>query len=202
MNNSGKIIWENQPVGSVTNITPDMWYLEADWQPLLSDDSAKFVNIAQKLRSKEVFKDLNKGVVAVLTYDDVPNNPNRVIIIALDNLKIFMRRVTENIPNPTKELMLLLPWQTTDKPTFYETQLRKEVSFFHTLYFKKVRTIGIRVDRDDVLFEVIGGLNKYAVVHLTYRKAFSRKFPLTQFYKNWEDFFNNRLMDDHKDWEK
>lgn len=82
------------------------------------------------------------------------------------------------------DLSLLEPWQQTDNPTFYEKELKKEVTFFHSLNWKKVRAIGIRSDRDDVLFEILNGRFKYAVVHLTYTKERSRKFPVTIVYKD------------------
>lgn len=63
---------------------------------------------------------------------------------------------------------LLEPWKTIEnqrRPTL-EKELERELPLGHALAGKSVRAVAIRVDRDDVLFEVLGG--GYAVVHLTW----------------------------------
>ena len=82
------------------------------------------------------------------------------------------------------------------------TGLKKEVSFCHPLNWRSVRAIGIRTDRDEVLFEILSGRYKYAVVHLTWTNERSRKFPLTHFYKGWTELYTNRLLEDHKEWQQ
>lgn len=200
MNNSGTIAWKNKAVGSVTNVTSDMWCLNADWRSAKSDASVNFESIASNLKSEEIIKDPAKGMIAVLRYDDALNSPQHVLMLSLDKSKIFMRVVSDEVA-AYADMSLLEPWQQTDNPAFYETELKKEVGIFNPLYWRKVRAVGIRTDRDDVLFEVTNGRNRYVVVHLTYAKNRSGKFLITQYYKDWADVYTNRLLPDRKEWQ-
>lgn len=110
-----------------------------------------------------------------------------------------MRSISDEVAAYANK-QFLEPWQATDNPSFYENELQKEVSFFHPLKWKKVRTVAIRTDRDDVLFELLTGSTKYAIVHLTWRKESSRKFPATRFYKDWHDVYMKKLLKDFKEW--
>lgn len=198
MENSGTISWNGETIGTVTNIVSDMWYMDADWKPNHSDASLKFTDFTSKLKGEDVIKEPSKGVVARLQYAE-PSYSHHVLILSVDNSKIFMRSISDEVA-AYSEKRLLDPWKPTDNPSFYETELQKEVSFFHPLNWKRVRTVAIRTDRDDVLFEVLNGKSKYAVVSLTWRKESSRKFPTTHFYKNWRDVFVSRLVQDHEEW--
>ena len=68
---------------------------------------------------------------------------------------------------PDKTIPLPEPWYWTEENL--TRQLRKEISFFHVLFFKKATTIARREDCDDVLFQLRH--NKYAVVHLTWQQS-------------------------------
>lgn len=199
MDNSGTILWKNETVGRVTNIMFDMWYVNADWKPNHSDISLTFVNLASRLKGEEVMKEPCNGMIAYLSYDEAPSNSHPVLIFSMDNSKIFMRSVSDELATYVDQ-QLLEPWQAPGDPAFYETELKKEVSFFHPLNWKNVRAIAHRTDCDDVLFEVLTGKWKYAVVHLTWRKERSRKFPTTKFYKDWKDVYVNCIAEDHKAW--
>lgn len=199
MENSAIILWNDKEVGKVSNIINDMWYLEADWLSNKSEHSFKFATIASKLKAEEIIKAPFKGMVAQLKYDNSSSNAENVLILSLDKSRIFMRSISDEVA-AYADLNLVEPWQPADNPTFYENELKKEVTFFHPLRWKKVMAIGIRSHRDDVLFEVLNGSPKYAVVHLTYAKEHLCKFPTTHFYKDWEDLYKNRLLEDHKEW--
>ncbi|RZJ99867.1 MAG: hypothetical protein EOO46_21715 [Flavobacterium sp.] len=199
MENTAIISWKGEEVGTVSNIMNDMWYLDADWKSNQSDSSSRFMNLASKLKGEDVIKEPSKGLVARLQYNESSSSAHYVLILSVDQSKIFMRSISDEIAAYADQ-QLLEPWQLTDNAAFYETELKKEVSFFHPLNWKRVRAIAIRTDRDDVLFEVLNGSSKYAVVHLTWQKESSRKFPSTHFYKDWQDFFVKRLVEDHKEW--
>lgn len=183
MYDSDVISWQGEVVGAVTNIVPDMWYIHAEWKPIYNNSYLKFNEIATKLNTKDVLKDFKKGIVAILTYADSPNKPQYIETASYI------------------ELNVLPPWKQILHPLPYENELQMEIGIFHSLYWKKVRAIGIRADCDDLLFEVLNGTHKYAVVHLSYKKERSRKFPITHFYLDWADLFKNRLFIDHKNWE-
>ena len=178
----------------------DMWYMDADWTPYQSDTTSKFEKLTFNLKSDEVIKEPSKGIVALLKYDEVPSNSHSVLILSVDSSKIFMRMISDEVAAYANK-KLLKPWQPIDNPSFYETELKKEVNFFHPLNWKRIRAVAHRTDRDDVLFEVLNGSSKYVVVHLTWRKENSGRFPITQFYKDWHDIYTNRLLEDSKDWE-
>jgi hypothetical protein len=199
MENSGTIVWRNEIVGSVTTIIADMWYLQADWKPNESDVASMFMALASKLKAQDVIKEPLNGIVASLRYDDNSSNDHYVLILSFDNSKIFMRSISDEVAFYV-DRQVLEPWHPTDNPALYENELKKELSFFHPLNWKRVRTVAVRKDRDDVLFEVLNGNSQYAVVHLTWRKESSRRFPTTRFYKDWQDVFTNRLLEDHKEW--
>lgn len=199
MENTAIISWKGEEVGKASNIMNDMWYLDADWKPNQSDLSSRFMDLASKLKGEDVIKEPSKGLVARLQYNESSSSTHYVLVLSVDQSKIFMRSISDEIATYADQ-QLLEPWQLTDNATFYETELKKEISFFHPLYWKRVRAVAIRTDRDDVLFEVLNGSSKYAVVHLTWQKENSRKFPSTHFYKDWQDFFVKRLVEDHKEW--
>lgn len=199
MENSGTIVWKDEAVGRVTNIMSDMWYLDADWKPDHSDASAKFIDLATKLKGEDVIKEPSKGLVAVLRYDVAPSNSHNILILSVDNARIFLRTISDEVA-AYADRKFLEPWRPTDNPVFFETELKKETGFFHPLNRKNVRAIANRTDRDDALFEVLNGKSKYAVVHLTWRKASSGKWPTTKFYKDWQDVFVNCIVADHRVW--
>ncbi len=199
MNDTAVILWKGEEVGTASNITNDMWYLDADWKPNASDVSSRFMALAYKLKGEEVIKEPSNGLVARLQYNETSSSAHFVLILSVDNSKIFMRSISDEVA-AYADRQLLEPWQLTDKPVYYETELKKEVSFFHPLKWKKIRAVAIRTDRDDVLFEVLNGNSKYVVVHLTWQKENSRKFPSINFYKDWQDFFLKRLVEDHREW--
>ncbi len=197
---SATLLWRNNEVGRLSNITNDMWYLDGDWQSTGSQHAVRFTEIACKLDAKEVMRTF-KGMVALLSYDGSTSDPQKVLVLSLDKSKILMRMILDETA-AYLDLSLFEPWKRLDDPTPYEIELKKEVGFFHPLRWKMTRAIGIRTDRDDVLFEILipEGRAKFAVVHLTYSRQRSRKFPLTTFYKDWKDFYENRLLEDQRSW--
>ena len=63
----------------------------------------------------------------------------------------------------------VLPWVAVGKYAENLTnELQREVTERHVLWRRAVRPLAQRVDCDDVLFEVEGAANTYAVVHLTW----------------------------------
>lgn len=191
MENAVIISWKGEPVGKVTNIMNDMWYIDADWIPYESDHSLEFVVKASKLKAEEIIKTPQNGMVASLKYDDSFSETCKVLVLSIDTSKIFMRSISDETAAYI-DLNLLEPWRSTNTPDFYEKELKREISFFHPLHGKKVKAIGIRSDCDDVLFEVSNGSAQYAVVHLTFAKERSKEFPITHFYKDWKEVYEKR----------
>lgn len=201
MNNSGELIWKGQTVGKATIITVDMWYVNATWTPDQSEGAREFGHMASQLKAEEVIKNFEKGIIVELKYSNSSSKREKFLVLRLEGSNLYLRMVSNEVADRV-DRKLLEPWQETDDPAFYENELNKEVSFFHPLNWKKIRAIGIRTDRDDVLFEIVSGKPKYAVVHLTWQKETSRKFPSTKFYKDWTDVYENCILMDHKDWKE
>jgi hypothetical protein len=199
MQDSGEIIWQGKPVGQGTITSVDMWYMDADWISNQSEVSKRFENTAAKLEAAEVIKSPTKGIIVEFIYKNAPSRSDRFLVLGLENSKLFLRCISKEIADWV-DRKLLHPWQETDKPSFYENELKRELTFFHPLKWKKVKAIGVRTDRDDVLFELITGKSKYAVVHLTWAKEKSTKFPSTKFYRDWPDVYQECILKDHKEW--
>jgi hypothetical protein len=79
-------------------------------------------------------------------------------------------------------------------------ELRKEVTERHPLWDVKVRAIAQRTDSDDVLFEIEGGGQRLAVVHLTWtgEPETDGKWPDTQMFTSLEEW-KESMMRDHKE---
>ncbi|MFT3705236.1 MAG: hypothetical protein QM802_22910 [Agriterribacter sp.] len=201
MHPSSIIIYQGEQVGTVTNIIVDMWYLDADWKSNDSPTAERFANLASRLAAKKVMEDFSKGIVALLKHDDAPSSNQNVLIMSLDSGKIFMRRISEDLARQIDK-KFPLPWQVIDDSALYEKELKKEVRFFHPLKWKKVRAVAKRMDRDDIIFEVQSGLYQYAVVHLTWKKEYSRTFPITQLYIDWKEIYKKRIISDAEQWKE
>ena len=98
----------------------------------------------------------------------------------------------------------LAPWQpleggTPDDGTVRE--LRREICRLHVLHGVPVRPIARRQDCDDVLFELLDGSGRFAVVHLTYARSreIDPRWPETTLFESWRQF-ERQMRDDHADW--
>ncbi len=199
MNNSGVIIWKGKEIGRAIIGTMDMWYVDVVLESNQSEDAQRFESIATKLNADYVIKNPAQGTIVELKYHDGSLTSDRFLVLCLKKSNLFMRLINSEIADWV-DRKFLKPWQETDNPSFYENELKKEMSFFHPLNWRKFRAIALRSDRDDVLFELLTGNRKYAIVHLTWSKENSRKFPSTKFYKDWQDLYQNCILNDHKEW--
>lgn len=72
---------------------------------------------------------------------------------------------------------------------YFKCELIKEVNKSHILYGVEVDVIARREDCDDVLFLLLDGTSRYAVVHLTWsgKREESEIYPRTRLYNNLEE---------------
>ena len=98
----------------------------------------------------------------------------------------------------------LVPWRPIedgrpDDPTAKE--LYAEVCERHTLFGIQVRPVACRQDCDDVLFELLDGSGRFAVVHLTYAQhpETDPRWPGTSICRDWDEFLNT-MKADAEDW--
>lgn len=75
---------------------------------------------------------------------------------------------------------------------YYKQELYKELSEEHILYGIQVKELARREDCDDVLFLLLDGSNRYAVVHLTWnrKKENNPLYPRVRLYTNFTDLIN------------
>ena len=93
------------------------------------------------------------------------------------------------------------PWVAVgDQRRALEKELRREVSRKHALHGRQALAIGRRVDRDDVLFELEGGDERYAVVHLTWNREKSATWPYTVFFGSLAEWRDECMVLDHEEY--
>ena len=95
------------------------------------------------------------------------------------------------------KLEWLEPWY--EDFTGLESELGNEVSAAHPLFGVKAIAVA-RGEGDDVLFHLPDHSPPLAVVHLTWSKESTPDFPYTVFYSSLEDFVEQRLKPDHKEY--
>lgn len=81
-------------------------------------------------------------------------------------------------------------------------ELYSELSSRHELHGVRVRPIARRQDCDDVLFELLDGSGRFAVVHLTYAQhpEPDPRWPQTEIYGGWGHFERERMQPDVAEW--
>ena len=99
----------------------------------------------------------------------------------------------------------LVPWHpifdgSPDDGTARE--LYGEVGPRHVLHGIRARAVAHRQDCDDVLFELLDGTERFAVVHLTFGRHPDQfpQYPSTEIYANWTEFVDRRMKPDALDW--
>jgi hypothetical protein len=78
-------------------------------------------------------------------------------------------------------------WSLIDNSRdYFKNELLKEMNKNHLLYGVNVKEIARREDRDDVLFELLDGTGRYAVVHLTWiqKQEKDARYPRTRIYQS------------------
>lgn len=100
-------------------------------------------------------------------------------------------------------LKWLLPWEPLmHSGQAFVVELRKEVGHRHVLFDVSVDAIARHVSSDDVLFATEDSRHSLAVVHLTWaaRRESSEAWPYTTLYRDWQDWIDNRLLPDHRNY--
>lgn len=94
-NHSGTIIWKDQEIGTVTDIVMDMWYLDANWQPNLSDAAVDFDKVTSSFNPEDIIRDPAKGLVVSLIYSYEPSKQDYYLVLSTEGSKIFMRLISD-----------------------------------------------------------------------------------------------------------
>jgi len=99
----------------------------------------------------------------------------------------------------------LVPWRPFLDGTVDDglaRELRSELCSEHVLFGIPVVAIGGRQDCDDVLFRLLDGSDRLAIVHLTYAQHPEPNpiWPETRFFNNWDHFVRDEMMPEHESW--
>lgn len=94
---------------------------------------------------------------------------------------------------------LLEPWHVPQRADLLERQLATELPRGHALFGVPVRAVAQRQDCDDVLFELLDGSGRVAVVHLTYSMNFDPAWPFTTVFNGLPAWTESRMLKDHLD---
>jgi hypothetical protein len=81
-----------------------------------------------------------------------------------------------------------------------EQELAREVSEEHSLFGVAAVAVARRSDNDDVLFVLPTHDPLLAVVHLTWSRESSGRWPSTRFYSSVRQFVSERMEPDHIEW--
>lgn len=98
------------------------------------------------------------------------------------------------------------PWwhvaaERPELTALYEREMRAEVGADHPLYDVPVAAIGKDDSCDDVLFQLLDGSGRVAVVHLTWtRHPEPMPWPATEIFPDLESFAELRMRPDFKEY--
>lgn len=85
------VLWKNEIIGQLTNVTPDMSYLEGTWQPNASKLSKKFTKLVAGFDAISVITDPTLGVRAIL--EGQKSNKIPIVVIGLDQRTLTVKLV-------------------------------------------------------------------------------------------------------------
>jgi hypothetical protein len=97
-------------------------------------------------------------------------------------------------------LEILLPWRIISDSTVAQrlsAELSSELSAKHVLFGLKASAVANRIDRDDVLFEITGGIAPLAVVHMTRQKESDPCWPATRLFASWDEWVQSEMLPAH-----
>jgi hypothetical protein len=88
-----------------------------------------------------------------------------------------------------------------DSVTTFERVLDRELAPGHVLHGLPVAAVGKRDGTDDVLFRLLDGSERVAVVHLTWTQSPPERppWPATEVYTSFEEFTARRMRPDHEE---
>jgi hypothetical protein len=93
-------------------------------------------------------------------------------------------------------------WPTAEKgrefAATFERVLAREVGPGHPLYGVPAEAIGKHDGWDDVLFRLLDGSSRVAVVHLTWTRSLPERppWPITQLYSSLEEWAETGMRED------
>ena len=91
------------------------------------------------------------------------------------------------------------PWYTPKDLGRLEAQLASEVPAGHVLSGISVRALAQRQDCDDVLFQLLDGSSRVAVVHLTYSANPTANCPTTKFFPGISEWVRDCMLPAHSE---
>ena len=106
-----------------------------------------------------------------------------------------------------RNIEIVSPWKRIEDSPEIKNQtehlsarLKEDLPQKHVLQGLKVRAVALRVDRDNVLFEIEGHKMPLAVVHMTWRNETDPGWPVTKFYQTWEQWVREDMLPAHNEY--
>jgi hypothetical protein len=84
----------------------------------------------------------------------------------------------------------------------FENELRREVGRDHPLYGIPIEAIGRHDACDDVLYRLLDGSGRVAVVHLTWAQSTSESgpWPMTEIYSDLQTWAEQHMKPEHDEY--
>jgi hypothetical protein len=119
---------------------------------------------------------------------------------------ILSLRSASTVPIP-RNIEIVSPWKSVEDSPEIKNQaehlsarLKEDLPPKHVLQGLKVRAVALRIDRDNVLFEIEGHKMLLAVVHMTWRHEKDSRWPVTKFYQTWEQWVRDDMLPAHDEY--
>ena len=99
-------------------------------------------------------------------------------------------------------LVLLDPWVLPTDPEALVKEFQREVRGDGCLHRVRLKAIAMRCDCDHVLFKLLDGTDRVAVVHLTWSGATdpNRGWPETTLHDSIENWRTECMLPDHQEY--
>jgi hypothetical protein len=86
------VLWQNQPVGTMQNPRPDMWYLEGQWLAHAGPLTPEFEAICRDLTPEDFFAGKAPGIEVTLT-DQPGSYQQAALVVCLLDGRLSVRRI-------------------------------------------------------------------------------------------------------------
>lgn len=89
-----KVNWRGDTVGTMTDLQPDMSYVDGIWTPAFTPESGAFEALAGELDAKAVMDDPTKGTrIIIFDSNDPDHSGTDALVCSLTDGRLFIRRV-------------------------------------------------------------------------------------------------------------
>ena len=89
-----KVHWRGNDVGKMSDLQPDMWYVDGSWTPTSTPESDAFEALVGEFNVKSVMDDPTKGTrIMIFDSNDPDHSGTDALVCSLSDGRLFIRRV-------------------------------------------------------------------------------------------------------------